>query len=108
MFPRISKVKEDGIFKVKMKYLKKSTALEIDENKCDGCSICIPRGAGLRSCCSSNWLAIRGLDRARLDERQSLSRLSVLLGMTNEVAVQCGHSDDTHLMRQRLPWAASH
>jgi len=40
MFPRISKVKENGIFIVKMKYLKKSTALEIDENKCQGCGIC--------------------------------------------------------------------
>lgn len=48
MFPKISKIKENNISKVKLQYLKNSTGLEIDENKCQGCGICVkvcPTGA---------------------------------------------------------------
>jgi len=51
MFPRVSKVKENGVFKVKLQYLEKSTALEIDENTCQGCGLCTkicPTGAAGR------------------------------------------------------------
>ncbi|MHA1730249.1 MAG: 4Fe-4S binding protein [Promethearchaeota archaeon] len=41
MFPRISKSTEKGISKIRVQYLKNSVGLEIDENICQGCGICV-------------------------------------------------------------------
>ena len=41
MFPRISKVKENSISKSRLNFLKTSIGLDIDEDSCQGCGICV-------------------------------------------------------------------
>ncbi|MCP4762041.1 MAG: 4Fe-4S dicluster domain-containing protein [archaeon] len=41
MFPKVSKIKENDISKIKVQYLKDSVGMHIDEGACQGCGICI-------------------------------------------------------------------